>query len=150
MLDKAIYIASKAHLGQTDLAGQPYILHPLRVMNKVNTVDAKIIAVLHDVIEDTNIKLCDLEAEGFSKIHLEALDCLTKRIGENRIDAAHRAASNRLACIVKLADLADNMDLTRIKEPSEKDFKRLEEYKKVREVLVTAMSERWNVLPLEF
>lgn len=130
MLDKAIQIAAKAHEGQKDKAGQPYILHPLRVMLRTGNDNERICAVLHDVIEDTPITLEMLRNEGFSPEVLAVLDCLTKRDGESYDDFIGRVLMNELACHVKLADLADNMDLSRLPAPSEEDFQRLEKYKK--------------------
>ncbi len=130
MLDKAIRIAAIAHEGQTDKAGQPYIMHPLRVMFSRKDEIERICAVLHDVIEDTDISLADLRNEGFSQDVLTALDALTKRTGENYEDFIERVIENNIACNVKLADLTDNMDLSRISNPTEEDFKRIEKYRK--------------------
>lgn len=137
-LEKAIEIAASAHAGQVDKAGQPYILHPLRVMMNVEGNDAKICGVLHDVVEDTRVTLQALREHGFSEVVVEAIDALTKRRRETRMDAAHRAAANDLACRVKLADNLDNQDLSRLPNPTEKDFARMKEYEKVREVLLAA------------
>ncbi len=135
-LEKAIEIAALAHTGQKDKAGENYFLHPIRVMLHLNNEEEKITGVLHDVIEDSNYTLEDLRRLGFSEKILSALDALTKKPGESRLEAAHRAAQNPLARIVKLADNAENSDLSRIKNPTPKDFDRLEEYKKVREILM--------------
>jgi len=96
----------------------------------------RIAAVLHDVVEDTSVTLEQLAAEGFSPQALEAIASLTKLPGETRIAAAARAAANDIARAVKLADNAENMDLSRIANPTEKDYARLEEYKAVRELLL--------------
>ncbi len=135
-LERAIQIAAEAHAGQTDKAGQPYILHPLRVMLSLRGESERIVAVLHDVIEDTAVSLEHLAAAGFSPSELEALEALTKRPNEGRLSAALRAAKNEIARLVKLADNADNMDMSRITHPTEKDFARVEEYKEVRAVLL--------------
>ena len=90
-LERAIEIAAKAHAGQTDKAGQPYILHPLRVMRRVSDTESRIAAVLHDVVEDSEITFDDLRAERFSEPILAALGALTKRPGETRMEAALRA-----------------------------------------------------------
>ncbi|QDQ27605.1 HD domain-containing protein [Chitinimonas arctica] len=135
-LERAIEIAARAHAGQTDKAGQPYILHPLRIMLAVRTPSERMAAVLHDVVEDTSITLDDLRAEGFSEAVLEAVAALTKSPGEARLDAAKRAAANAIARNVKLADVADNMDLGRIPAPTEKDYARLKEYEQVRALLL--------------
>ena len=134
-LEKAIEIAARAHTGQLDKAGAPYILHPLRLMLAVRRPSERIAAVLHDVVEDTDVTLDDLRAAEFHAEVLEAVDALTKRTGESRLDAARRAVRNPIARAVKLADVADNMDLKRIGSPSEKDFARLKEYEQVRALL---------------
>jgi GTP diphosphokinase / guanosine-3',5'-bis(diphosphate) 3'-diphosphatase len=137
-LERAIEIAAKAHAGQFDKAGQPYILHPLRVMLRVNSADERIAAVLHDAVEDTDVTLELLAEEGFSQQVIAAVEALTKRPGETRIQAAARAAAHAVARVVKLADNAENMDLSRIPIPTEKDFARLEEYERVRVLLLGA------------
>ncbi len=137
-LERAIEIAAKAHAGQVDKAGHPYILHPLRLMLAVRTPHERMSAILHDVVEDTAVTLSDLTREGFPPEVLAAIKALTKRPGESRIDAAHRAAANSIAKVVKLADVTDNMDLSRIASPSERDFARLKEYEQVRLVLLAA------------
>jgi guanosine-3',5'-bis(diphosphate) 3'-pyrophosphohydrolase len=139
-LEKAIEIAARAHTGQVDKAGQPYILHPIQVMLRVQGEDARIAAVLHDVVEDSEVTIDDLRVDGFSSVVLEAVAALTKQKGETRIEAAFRAAENKIARIVKLADNAENMDLSRIPNPTEKDHRRMKEYEKVREILLGASS----------
>ena len=137
-LERAIEIAAKFHSGQVDKAGQPYVLHPLRLMFAVRTPQERMAAVLHDVVEDTDMTLADLAREGFSQEVVAAVQALTKHPGESRIDAAHRAAADPIARAVKLADVADNMDLLRIADPSERDFARIKEYEQVRLVLLAA------------
>ncbi|MBU4438002.1 MAG: GTP pyrophosphokinase [Acetobacterium sp.] len=129
MLNKAIEIAAIAHRGQIDKAGAPYILHPLRVMLTRDNELERICAVLHDVVEDSTITFEDLRKEGFSEIVLAVLDCLTKRDGENYEAFIGRILKNKTACRVKLADIEDNMDLSRIENPTEKDRERIEKYK---------------------
>jgi GTP diphosphokinase / guanosine-3',5'-bis(diphosphate) 3'-diphosphatase len=136
-LERAIEIAARAHAGQTDKAGQPYILHPLRVMLAVNSLPEKMAAVMHDVVEDTNVTLADLQSEGFAPEVLAAINALTKTTGETRIAAAQRAVVNPIARVVKLADVADNMDLSRISKPTEKDYARIKEYEQVRSIILT-------------
>ena len=135
-LERAIEIAASAHAHQVDKAGHPYVLHPLRVMLSVDTPEERIAAVLHDVVEDTPLEFQDLEGEGFSTSIIEALRALTKTDGELRVEAARRAVQNPVARVVKLADVTDNMDMSRIPNPTEKDFARLREYEQVREILL--------------
>jgi (p)ppGpp synthase/HD superfamily hydrolase len=137
-LERAIEIAAAAHAGQVDKAGQPYILHPLRVMLRVSSLHERMAAVLHDVVEDTPVSLDQLRVEGFPQEVLAAVEALTKRPGETRLQAAARAARNPVARTVKLADNAENMDLSRISQPTEKDFARLKEYEAVRDLLMGA------------
>lgn len=137
-IERAIELAAQAHSGQVDKAGQPYILHPLRVMLRVEGEQERIAAVLHDVVEDTAVTLVQLAQEGFAPAVVAAIDALTKRPGQTRLDAAARAATNPIALAVKLADNAENMDLSRIASPTAKDFARLEEYKAVRKLLSDA------------
>ena len=134
-LEKARAIAAEAHAGVLDKGGSPYVLHPLRVMLQMETPVGQIAAVLHDVVEDTAVTLQDLKAAGFPSEVIEAVDALTKRDGERRLDAAARARANPIARAVKLADVADNMNLDRIAQPTEKDFGRLREYQQVLEYL---------------
>lgn len=135
-LERAIEIAAHAHAGQVDKAGQPYILHPLRLLLAVRSPLERMAAVLHDVVEDTPLTFDDLAREGFPPEVIEAVRALTKQAGESRIAAAKRAVQNPIARAVKLADVADNMDLSRIAEPGAKDFARLQEYQQVREILL--------------
>lgn len=138
LLERAIAIAVQAHAGQTDLNGVPYILHPLRVMLAVEGEEARIAAVLHDVVEDTDWTLEKLAAEGFTAATLKAIEALTKRPGETRMDAARRAAVDPIARVVKLADNHDNSDISRLPEITEKDRDRLNQYKTVRKLLLAA------------
>lgn len=136
-LERAIEIAASAHAGQVDKAGQPYILHPLRLMFAVKSMHERMAAVLHDVVEDTEVTIDVLRSEGFPTEVLDAVLALTKTKGESRIAAAMRAAQNSVARAVKLADVRDNMDLSRIMQPTEKDFARLKEYEQVLALLLS-------------
>ena len=131
-LEQAIELAVKHHKGQYDKGGKPYILHPLRLMMSVDTDDEKIVAVMHDLVEDTHITIAYLRTAGFSEKVLSALDCVTNRENEDYESFIERIAQNPLATKVKLADLEDNMDLSRIPEPSKKDYKRIEKYKRAK------------------
>jgi (p)ppGpp synthase/HD superfamily hydrolase len=112
-IEKAIQIAARAHEGQVDKQGLPYILHPLRVMDGVEGLDAKIVAVLHDVVEDTPVTFDDLEQEGFSGEILAAVRCVTHAEGESYADYVVRCRADQIARRVKLSDLADNTRLSR-------------------------------------
>ena len=134
-IEKAIELAAREHAGDTDKAGEPYVFHPLRLMFSVSKPFEKMAAVLHDVVEDTQISLVDLNSMGFPQEVIDAVEALTKRDGEGRMEAAKRAAENKIALVVKLADVTDNMDLNRIDDPTEKDFDRLKEYVQVKRFL---------------
>jgi (p)ppGpp synthase/HD superfamily hydrolase len=127
-LEKAISIAAQAHDGQRDKAGAPYILHPLRVMMKMTTESERITAVLHDLIEDTDWTIERLVQEGFDPAILAAVDCLTKREGEEYEAFIQRVQLNPLAVKVKIADLEDNMVGSRLKEVTDAETKRLKKY----------------------
>ncbi len=135
-IEKAIEIAAREHAGDTDKAGAPYVFHPLRLMFAVTSPFEKMAAVLHDVVEDTSVTLSDLEQEGFPPEVIAAVDALTKKEGESRLDAARRAVVNPIARMVKLADVTDNMDMSRIANLSEKDYARLKEYEQVKQLLI--------------
>ena len=113
-LEQAISIALKAHLGQFDKGGKVYILHPIRLMMKFSDITEQIVAVLHDVIEDGNISFMYLKNKGFSDDIIQALDCLTKREDETYEDFILRVSTNKLATKIKIEDIKDNMDLTRL------------------------------------
>lgn len=129
-LNTAITIAKAAHSDQVDKGGHPYIMHPIRVMLAMDTEDARIVAVLHDVLEDRQDCAWMVEDAGFSRSVLDALDALTRRAGEPYGDFIVRIALNPLACKVKVADMRDNMDLSRIPNPTETDRKRVAKYAK--------------------
>ncbi len=129
-LERAIAIAAEAHAGQADKAGVPYILHPLRMMLSLASAEERIVAVLHDVCEDCpGWSFERLRSEGFSSLIIEALDSVTKREGEDYEAFIRRAASNPIGQRVKLADLNDNCDLSRISAPSPRDMERIGKYR---------------------
>ena len=130
-LERAIQIATEAQRGQVDKAGNDYILHPLRVMELGNSLEEKIVGILHDVVEDTDWTFERLADEGFSPIVLDALRCVTKLSENEPYDHfISRVQANPLAISVKLNDLSDNMDIRRLKTLTEKDFIRLQKYHK--------------------
>jgi len=127
-IEEAIRIAVEAHRGQKDKAGAPYILHPLRMMFRMQTDAERMAAVLHDVVEDTPWTLDQLRARGFAEEVVAAVDHLTRREGESYEEFAERAGRHPVARRVKIADLEDNMDIRRTGEVTDKDTERLNRY----------------------
>ena len=127
-LEEAIGIAVQAHRGQKDRGGAPYILHPLRMMFRVQTEAERMAAVLHDVVEDTPWTLDDLRARGFPAEVLAAVDALTRRPGEAYDAFVERAAAHPVARRVKLADIEDNLDLRRLDAVTADDLERIDLY----------------------
>jgi (p)ppGpp synthase/HD superfamily hydrolase len=133
-LEEAISIAAKVHAGQKDKAGDPYILHPLRMMMRMSDETTRIVAVLHDVVEDSSEEdkwdAQRLRSAGFTEEVIEALDCVTDRKdqGETYEEFVERAASNPVSRQVKIADLEDNMNMLRLGAVGEKQLERLARY----------------------
>jgi (p)ppGpp synthase/HD superfamily hydrolase len=134
-LDHAIAIAIKAHSGQVDKAGQPYILHPLRIMFKFQSEDEMIVAVMHDVVEDSEVTFSNLNEKGFSDKVIDAIECLTKRTNEDYESFIMRASKNSIAKKIKIEDIRDNLDLTRLHKITEKDLQRIEKYHRALKML---------------
>lgn len=130
MANIALEIAIIAHKGQKDLGGRDYIEHPKAVANLLET-DEKTVGYLHDVLEDTAITEEDLVTMGISSEIVSAIKVLTKKRGEPYTEYIEQVKENELARKVKIADLQHNMDLSRIPNPTKRDFERLEKYKKV-------------------
>lgn len=137
-LSDAIIAAARLHAGQLDKGGAPYILHPLRVMLACADDEEQIAAVLHDAAEDAGWARLEAELAELPPWLREALDALTRRAGESYDAFIVRLAPNPIARAVKLADLADNLDLTRIPNPSEEDRRRCEKYAAARQLLLDA------------
>lgn len=131
MLIKAFCLALKAHKGQRDKGGKPYILHPVFVSLHVKGTKRKQVALLHDVVEDTPVTLEMLAERGFSDDVIKAVDSITKRKGEPYLDYIERVKGNSIACDVKIADLKHNSNLKRLKVVTEKDIKRSKKYNSV-------------------
>ena len=149
-LEKAIKIAVEAHTGQVDKGGNPYILHPLRVMLSLNTEEERIVGVLHDVVED-----CDgwtwerLKEQGCNATLIEALQSVSKTpqeeaeyrsLSEDKklshyLEFIKRAKSNEIGRNVKAADINDNLDISRIDDITERDINRLNRYKEALKLL---------------
>ena len=130
-LAKAIEIAASAHSTQKDKGGSPYILHPIRVMMSLNTEEEKIVGVLHDVVEDSEDWDFDrLREEGFAEDIISALMSVTKQSDAENYEAfIERAGRNQIGRNVKIADIKDNLDVTRIGPLKEKDLLRINKYK---------------------
>lgn len=126
----SIALASTAHINQFDKGGKPYILHVLWVMNKVRHLGIKymIVAVLHDIVEDTKMTIKKLEELEYDKDIVEAIDLLTKKDNQDYENYILNLMENDLALQVKLRDLEHNSRITRMKGLEEKDFQRLEKY----------------------
>lgn len=135
LLELAIIQATLAHTGQVDRGGQPYIFHCLRVMMAGDTMEEKIVGVLHDSIEDTDLTLNALKTLGFPDSVINAIDCITKRPGENYREYLLRVASNKIATLVKLKDLRENMNFKRLRKISPVDEARNEKYAIARDFL---------------
>lgn len=130
LLAKAIALASEKHMGQFDKAGMPYILHVLKVMHYLKTDDLELmsIAVMHDLVEDTDVTFADLYEMGFSERVVTAVKLLTKMRGQTGKEYLEGIKSNKDAIRVKLADLRHNSDIRRLKGITDKDVARMKKY----------------------
>lgn len=134
-LEDAIILAATAHRGQCDKAGQPYILHPLTMMIRLRTADERLVAVLHDVVEDSDTTLDDLRRLGYDEPIVQAVDHLTRRETESYEEFIARAAADPVARAVKIADLEHNLDTARLGEITERDQARLARYQRALDYL---------------
>lgn len=125
---RAKKICVDAHKGQKDIAGEEYYHHPIRVAEKCQSINAKVVALLHDTIEDTDVTADYLRNEGFPEEIIGAVLSVTKQEGENYEDFVRRASENTIGREVKIADLEDNMDVRRLKEITDEDVARLRKY----------------------
>lgn len=130
LLELAIKVATEAHAGQVDKGGKPYINHPQAVAASLTNTEYKIVAYLHDVCEDTSITFDDLKDMGFTYRIVNSIRLLTKNDELTYEEYLRRLRMDSCARAVKMADLKHNMDITRIPNPSEKDYARIEKYKK--------------------
>jgi (p)ppGpp synthase/HD superfamily hydrolase len=126
----AMHVAINAHGKQLDRNGQPYIGHCFRVMAAGQTLEEKIVGVLHDVLEDTPLSIINLSSEGFCEEIIDAVHTLSKLENEDYDHYIRRVMRNDLAIRVKLNDLTDNMDLRRLKEINDDDVMRMHKYLK--------------------
>jgi (p)ppGpp synthase/HD superfamily hydrolase len=144
-LQKALEIAVDAHKNQYDKGGCLYVLHPIRMSLKAETNDEQITAMLHDVVEDcVDWTLDKLQNEGFSDTIINAIDRLTRRSNETYFEFIERCCGSIISIKVKLLDIADNMDITRLPTMEEKDLARMKRYHKARLRLTKALME-WNL-----
>jgi len=151
LLEQALFLALKVHRGQTDKGGAPYILHPLRVMLSLDEPEEMIAAALHDTLEDGGLSLEELRHRGFPDEVVRALDALTRRPGESYSEYLGRVRENPTAVRVKVADLRDNLDESRIPNPTDRDRERGEKYREALAELVGSSDpgRRRQVLALE-
>ena len=131
-IEDAVILAARAHRGQRDKAGEPYILHALRVMLSLHDPAERMVAVLHDLLEDTGVSPATLREAGYGEDLIASLETLTRRPDESYEDFIERIAGNPIARRVKLADLADNMDMSRLASPGEADRRRIARYEAAR------------------
>lgn len=136
LTDRAYEIMKKAHEGQFDKARMPYIYHPIIVASWMEDEDTTVVALLHDVVEDTDYTIEKLREYGFTEQQLEAIDCITHKEDENYFDYVRRVKNNQIAKTVKCGDLRHNMDLSRLDNPTQKDYDRVEKkYKRALRIL---------------
>lgn len=141
MLTEAIILAARAHEGQLDKGGHPYIFHPLRLMLQLESEKDRIIAILHDVIEDTDWTLDKLREEGFSEEIVSVIDSLSRREEENYEEYIGRLLLDPTACRIKLLDLRDNLDLTRIRVESADVRERVKKYQRAQKRIQEALAK---------
>ena len=126
---KAMKLCFEAHKNQTDKSGLPYVFHPFHVAEQMHDEKTTIVALLHDVIEDTSYTLQDLRAMGFNQEVLDAIALMTHDNNVPYMEYVAKIRENPIARTVKLADLRHNSDLTRMDEITETELKRVEKYK---------------------
>ena len=135
LLERAIEIALRAHAGQKGKDGSPYILHPLRVMTRMGSDEERMAAVLHDVVEDSEVTIEDLRKAGFSEEVLTTVKMLTHEDGVSYEDYVQRLKPHPMARRIKLADLEDNSDIRRLSGIEERDIERLRKYHRAWQIL---------------
>ncbi len=136
LYDLALRTSIRAHERQKDKSGRDYVMHPIRVAERCKEPRAKIVALLHDTIEDTDVTAEYLRSEGFPEEIIIAVLSVTKQEGESYENFVHRAAGNAIGREVKIADLEDNMDVRRLKEITDEDVARLRKYLRAWQYLI--------------
>ena len=132
---KAMAICYKAHFNQTDKGGMPYVFHPYHLAEQMDTEDTICAALLHDVLEDTDLTVEELRQEGIDEPVAEALELLCRRPNLSYFQYIQSLAANPIAREVKIADLKHNMDLTRLHQPDAEDLKRVKKYREALKIL---------------
>ncbi len=136
LISKALLFATTGHINQIDKGGEDYILHPIRIMQNMDTIEEKLVAILHDTMEDCKATEEDLKNIGMPKDVIEAVKVITKEKREDYYKYIKRVKQNSIARRVKMADLEDNMNLKRIKSPTGKDFERFKKYQRAYDYLI--------------
>lgn len=132
---KALMLSFDKHKEQLDKSGVPYIYHPFTVAYVMETEEAVCVALLHDILEDTDTSEKELYNLGFTKEIIEAIKIMTHQDGEDYFDYINRVKENPISKVVKIADLKHNSDLSRLKEITQKDLDRIEKYQKALTIL---------------
>ncbi len=132
---KALKLSFMAHKNQVDKSGMPYVYHPFHLAEQMETEDTVIVALLHDVVEDTDYTLEDIRGMGFPEQVIEALALMTHDKSVPYMDYVAKIKNNPIAKAVKLADLKHNSDLSRLDIVDEKSVKRIEKYKQATKML---------------
>ncbi len=132
---KALNLCFEAHKDQKDKSGMPYVFHPFHLAEQMETEDTTVVALLHDVVEDTDCTFADLEKEGFGETVIEALKLLTHGDGVDYMDYVQAIKGNPVAKAVKLVDLRHNSDRTRVEQPDEKMLERWKTYREAIDLL---------------
>jgi (p)ppGpp synthase/HD superfamily hydrolase len=128
LIEKSLHIALQAYSGKTDKAGRPYVLHPLRLMARMESDDERAVALLHDVIEDSEFTAIPLREAGIPLRIVVAVQCLTRLDRESYEKFIQRVLTNKLAVKVKMADIEDNLNVLRLKTLGDNDLERVRKY----------------------
>lgn len=128
MIDSALSLAITAHRGQKDKSGKAYILHPLRIMAKMTSETEQCVALLHDVLEDSNLQASDLLAAGITNEVCVAVQLLTRTVDQDYDEYIAGVAKNALARRIKIADIEDNINVLRLRHLNDRDVERLKKY----------------------
>ena len=147
---KAMKLCYEAHRDQTDKSGIPYVFHPIHVAEQMTDETTTVVALLHDVVEDTDYTLDDLRAMGFGEEAIDALALLTHREHVPYLQYVSQIKDNRTARAVKLADLRHNSDTSRLDELDEKAMARLEKYKAAIEILESCEEQERGTAAVKF